>query len=234
MDQFQEENLLRVQELLKPAGEFIAYFELAETKMMEWCNEIDQQSFFLQNQSHTISNQLQSMHDLLSNTGAENALKQQENSLKNLELSCKLFREELQLQQAQIKQLTQTAIEKIDHHSQVSLQNMTTLLAKYDVHQFHRIASESCDHVERTANHAVHKTNKLFKKFQLRLGIFLLFSTLLTSFSIALFLSDELPWEMHHQASKERQAGKLLLQAWSSLDQLEKNKILHSQATRNG
>jgi len=86
--------------------------------------------------------------------------------------------------------------------------------------------------VERVANDAVSKSNKLLSMFQLRLGLFAVLTTILTSFVIVLYLSDELPWEMHHQAMNERQAGKVLLNAWPKLTQEEKAKILNDDLKR--
>lgn len=50
--------------------------------------------------------------------------------------------------------------------------------------------------------------------------------TILTAFIVVLYLNGELPWEMHHVAQNERQAGRMLLQVWPKLSQEEKTKIL--------
>ena len=39
-------------------------------------------------------------------------------------------------------------------------------------------------------------------------------------------MSNELPWEIHQHAINERQAGKVLMQAWPMLSEEEKTKIL--------
>lgn len=241
MEHYQEDDLVRVKELLRRTGEFIAYFELAETKMMEWRQEIEEQASRLQHHSQTLQNELTSIHELLSKTDtagfkmtAEKALAQGEANLKILERSCSQFTQNFNEQQEKLKILTDKSIEKMEQHSSQAMQNIDSQLSKYDVHHFHRIANESCDHIERVAHDAVSKSNKLLRMFQLRFSLFAVITTILTAFVIVLYLSDEYPWEMHHLAMHERQAGKVLLQAWPMLSQAEKTKILNHEATHHG
>lgn len=241
MEHPQEDNLARVKELLRHMGEFIAYFELAETKMIGWREEMEQKSAQLNQQSQRLQSQLASISDLLSQAGtsrfrviAEKALSQGEIQLQILENSCTQFTAHLQEQQEHIEQLTEQCITRIDQHSEEATQAMIAQLAKYDAHQFHRIANESCDHVERAAQDAVKKSNKILRMFQMRLGLFGIFTTVLTTFLVALYLSGELPWEMHHKAVNERHAGKVLLQAWPNLTLEEKTKILNDEGLRHG
>lgn len=241
MEHYQDDDLVRVKELLRHTGEFIAYFELAETKMMEWREEIEQQNDRLLQYTQTLQNELAAFNELLSQSGvtqfrvtAEKALAQGEANLHTLERSCNHFTQNFQQNQEKFNILTEQCIDKIEKYSSKASQTISSQLSKYDVHQFHRIASESCDHVERVANDAVNKSNKLLSMFQLKLGLFTVFTTILTAFVIALYLSDELPWEMHQQAMNERQAGKVLLQAWPNLSQEEKAKILNDEGLRHG
>lgn len=241
MDHYQDDDIVRVKELLRHTGEFIAYFELAETKMMEWREEIEQQNVRILHFTQNLQNELASINELLSQAGtarfrviAEKALAQGENNLHAFDRNCNLFTQNIQQHQEKIRHLTEQCIDKIEQHSSKATQTIATQLSKYDVHQFHRIASESCDHVERVANDAVNKSNKLLSMFQLRFGLFAVLTTILTAFVIVLYLSDELPWEMHHQAMNERQAGKVLLQAWPNLSQEEKEKILKDDGLKHG
>jgi hypothetical protein len=235
MESYQEHDLVHIKDLLRHTGEFIAYFEFAETKMIEWREEIEQQANRIQQQAQILQTELASINDLLLQTGtskflvkAEKALSQGEANVQLLERYCSQFTQNFQQQQEKLRELTEQCIDKLEQHTMQSVQAVAGKLAKYDVHQFHRIASESCDHVERVANDAVNKSNKILSVLQLRFGLFAVFTTILTAFVIVLYLSDELPWEMHHQAMNEREAGKVLLQAWPNLKQEEKTKILNN------
>ncbi|KGP62339.1 hypothetical protein EP47_13200 [Legionella norrlandica] len=241
MERYQEEDLVRIKELLRHTGEFIAYFELAETKMMEWRDEIEQQAARFQLMTQSLQNELTAIQNVISQTGvinfkitAEKALAQGETHLHSLEKTCKQFSIICQQQQEKIKALTEKSIDKIERHAVQATQNIASQLSKYDAHHFHRIASESCDHVEQVANEAIKKSSKLLNTFQFRLGFFAMFITIITAFIIVIYLNDELPWEMHHQAMSERQAGKVLLQAWPKLSQKEKEKILNQDGLQHG
>ena len=78
--------------------------------------------------------------------------------------------------------------------------------------------------MERVASDAVNKSNKLLSMFQIRFGLFAVFTTVLTAFVIVLYLSGELPWEMHHQALNERQAGKVTAPSLAKFNPGRKNK----------
>lgn len=241
MERDQDDELGRLKELLRHTSEFIAYFEVAETKMLQWREDIERQANQIQTHTQKLQTELLAVQNLLSSAGtdhfrktAEQALSQGDQHLQRLEQQCQQFTQSIEDNQEKIEALSQQCLYKIEHYSTQSTQAIAQHLAKYDVHQFHRIASESCDHVERVANDAVSKSNKLLSMFQLRLGLFAVFTTILTAFVIVLYLSDELPWEIHRQAMNERQAGKVLLQAWPNLSQEEKAKILNEEGLDRG
>lgn len=234
MDGLQDNELKRIKELLQRTGEFIAYFELAETKMIGWREDINQQTSRLEHYLHTLEDELTQINAFFSEAGiarfrltAEKALAQGEINLHIIERQCNLFAQNFEAAQEKLNSLTQQCTIKIAQQAENTVQFITGQLSKYDAHQFHRIASESCDHVERVASHAVNKSTKLLGVFQLRFGFFSALITLLTAFIVVLYLSDELPWEMHQHAMNERRAGKVLLQAWPNLTQEEKAKILN-------
>jgi hypothetical protein len=241
MDHLQEEDLIRVKELLQHTGEFIAYFELAETKMIEWREEIESQSSQLYQRSQIVHNEIASVHELLSQAGitrfrtlAQKALSQGEIQLQVMENTCKQFTEHFEEQQEKLSFLTHQCLLKIEEHTTKSTQDIASQLAKYDVHQFHRIAHESCDHVERAASNAVNKSQKLLHMFQMRSGLLGVFTTLISAFVIVLYLSGELPWDLHQKAVKERDVGKALLRIWPSLTLEEKTRILSNEGLPHG
>lgn len=231
-----QDDITRLKELLRHTGEFIAYFELAETKMIEWRQEIERQAHYLQTQMQTVQNELHSIHAVLAQIGIadfritmEKAMGQNETNRHYLEQTCLQFNEHFKYQQEKLQQLTDECISRIEKKSADTAKAIHAQLSQYDGQQFHRIASESCDHVARAANNAVRKSSKLLSLVQFRFGLFAAFTTFVTAFVIVLYLSDELPWEMHHQAKNERQAGRVLLQAWPNLTKEEKSKILHNE-----
>ena len=236
-----EKDLIRVNELLRHTGEFIAYFELAESKMIEWRDEIEQQSSRLHQQTQTIHHELTAVHELLSQAGttrfriiAEKALSQGESQLHIIENSCKQFSQNFLQQQEKMTQLTQDCIKKIEDHTAKVTLEIKDQLAKYDIAQFHRIANESCDHVERVANNAIHKSNRILNLFQLKACIYAACTSIIFAFLIVVYLSGESPWDVHQTAVKEREAGKALLHIWPQLSLEEKNRLFKNNELRHG
>lgn len=229
-----EHDLIRLKELLNHSSEFIAYFELAETKMLEWRADIEQKRQGIEQEFHALSN-------LLNNTGVSSfhatmvkTLTLGETHINKLQQQSDALAKTVQQQHETLHDLTKNYVEEINRHSKEAIQAIGTQLAKYDVHQFHRIASESCDHVERVAHNAVHKSNKLLDVFQVRFVLFAALISVLTAFIIILYVCDEMPWELHEQVMNEREAGKVLLQAWPKLSHEEKVKILYNNGLTNG
>lgn len=63
MNTIKEQDLIKLTALLEHTQEFIAYFELADTKMMHWKQCIEQQT---QNHNQRVQQQIQNMHFELS------------------------------------------------------------------------------------------------------------------------------------------------------------------------
>lgn len=245
MSDHEKKEWARLKELLARTTEFIAYFELVEAKMREWQQTIvqEKQTHIQQHQEQTLSlrQELDALHQLLSQTGMDRfrqsikaLLEQGEQQLKSLQEKGEQLVEHMNQQLEHFNQFTRQNIEKIEQHTSDAIARFDTKLSQYDMSELHRIADESCLHIERFAQEAVGKSNYLLKSFQWRFLLVAIITTLLTTFVIGLYVSDEMPWETHQQAMGERKAGRLLLQAWPHLSHQEKIKILKHDLPANG
>lgn len=237
MEQLQDNDLVKLKELLRHTGEFIAYFELAESKMMEWRHDIEQQA---QIQQHKAQQQLQNLHneldalqEVLTQAGlarfrltAEKTLKQGEEHLASLQKASLQSIEDMSEKHHEFTGLIDKSLAQIEQHAVEAIERIDSQLMQYDVQHFRRVASESCEQVERVANNAVSKSERLLRAFQWRSVALAFSTTLITAFAIGLYVSNEFPWEIHKQARSEREAGKVLMQAWPALSQEERAKIL--------
>ncbi|GGI87389.1 hypothetical protein [Legionella impletisoli] len=240
MEQLDEQDIVRLKELLRRTGEFIAYFELAETKMLEWRHEIEQKALAhqatFQQQLQTLQIELESIQEIFTSAGlakfrltTDNALKQAHEYLQAMKETKASVLKELSDCKAELNNLSKTAVEKITEHSSKALDAIDGQLSQYDIKQFSRIANESCQKVEKSANHAMSISTMLLSRFQWRTIALTFMTTLVTAFAIGLYVSDEFPWENHQHAMNERGAGKLLMNAWPKLTYQEKVKILGEQ-----
>lgn len=234
-------DLARLNNLLNRSSEFIAYFELAESKLLEWKELIDEQQNRIGQQQQQLEDDLAALKTTLADTGilnlrtaTESLLNHAQTQVKTMEKASQRFILELENRQQEVTQLSQACLAKIEGQSQKALTQMLSELKHYDVAQFHRIANESCSHVERLAQATIKKSQRALGLFQLRHSVLAILTTALTAFIVSLYLNGELPWEMHQKAVSERQAGKVLLDAWPSLSQEIKAKILGDEHNNAG
>lgn len=244
MDEIDNKDLLKIKELLARTGEFIAYFELVENKMAEWRVELEEkateQDTLFKKQIQAIQLELGSIQETLTMAGlakfrlqAEESLKQGQAHLKALDKFKNEFIENMIAEKDELKAMTQTGLLHIENHTKQSIHAIDSKLGAYDVEHFSKTANESCTEIEKTANNAISTSTKLLKHFHWRTAGLSMVITLLTALTVGLYMNDELPWEIHKHAMNERQAGQLLMNAWSKLSQKERLKILGEQATPN-
>lgn len=90
---------------------------------------------------------------------------------------------------------------------------------------FRRLMVESIDQIDEVSSNAVKRITKMVKWFHWqKLGVAVTVAVV-ASLLTALFVNDEMPWESHKQVVAEREAGKILYQAWPALTPEEKSHI---------
>jgi hypothetical protein len=236
-----DKDIDKLKELLRHTGEFIAYFELAESKMIAWRQDLERQS---QLQEQKTAQQLQALHseldalqEVLTQAGlarfrlrSEEALKQGEAHVVALTNAGQQLQADITIQYSEFKQLMTKNLAQLAEYTEQALLRIENQLAKYDVDHFHRIANESCELVEKVALSSMHKSAGLLRNFQWRSITLALITTLITSFAIGLYINNEMPWEIHKQAMNEREAGRALIKAWPSLSEEEQHKIINNHS----
>ncbi len=240
MNHLKEDDVMKLNELLQYTSEFIAYFELADTKMMEWRQSIEQNSEtqhqLIQQQLHNLHHELESIIEVLTQVGIERlrqkierAVKQGETHLSELQKTGSAILSAIQEQHQIVNNALVKNLEILNQHTEQSLTHIDKYLANYDVHHLRRAASESHLQVEKVSSDAIKKSTRLLKLFQWRALAFGVITTVTTTLMVSLYISNELPWESHQKVLHEREAGKVLMRAWSGLTPQEKNKILNNQ-----
>lgn len=238
-----DEQITQLRELMRSAGEFIAYFELVDSKMLEWRQAIENRAAEHHEQMHQaqslIENQINTLTCLLTQTGLsdfrttlENALNQANASLLSVQEGATKAISYMTNHKEEIKTLTESALTQIVEHTAEAMRRIDAQLSEYDIQHFQRIAHESCGYVERSARNAILKSKVILRLFQWRSVGLALLTTLLTTFVLSLYVSNEYPWETHRHAVGERHAGKILIQSWPMLSDQEKIKILKSHSGR--
>tara|TARA_Y100000588_G_scaffold389718_1_gene493257 strand:+ start:769 stop:1515 length:747 start_codon:yes stop_codon:yes gene_type:complete len=244
MDELDHQELMRVKELLNRTGEFIAYFELVESKMAEWRVNLEQQAKAQEKQFHqqleVIQQEMSVLQDTLSAAGlakfrisAETSVRQGQEHLKALDTFLKHFLKTLDSEKDDIKKITQTCLSRLENHTKKCTQAIDNQLSIYDIDLFSKSMYDKTHEIEKTTNQAVSTSQRLLKNFHWRTAGLSVVITLLTALTVGLYMNDELPWEIHKHAMNERQAGQLLMNAWAKLSHKERLKILGEQKSPN-
>lgn len=214
----QSDELERIKALLKHTGEFIAYFELADSKMISWREEIEHE---MHQQHHRIEQQIQQLQHSINQLdealtqagiarlrlGLEQALHEGKNHLQEIQHASSAFQTQSKLilnrLQEQIGQQLDTLHLDIQHN--IAELKETNPLTEPDEPEpvTQDISSCSWQHAFITV-----------------------MCSLLAAIGLALYISGELPWESHKHAQAERKAGKILLRAWPMLTQEERERII--------
>jgi hypothetical protein len=237
MDTISTSDFAKLKELLKRTGEFIAYFEIAETKMMEWRHEIEHN--FTQHQQNvageikSIQKVVKEFENIMTEAGAarwriaaESNLKQGKDHLLELQTLSKSISSELKHAQQNLQAQCESVQKEIEQNTFLACQNIEQSLASFDPHSYQRLAQEGIEKINQSAESAIKKSEKVFSAVPLKTAALSLITAAITSLVIGLYISDELPWEIHKHAMLERNLGKALMNAWPILSQQEREKII--------
>lgn len=242
MEPLTEQDLLKLKELLRHAGEFIAYFELAESKMISWRQDIEHQTrehqLIITKQLGQLQEELQSLQEVLTQAGlarlrlsAEQTLQQGETLLGLMQKTSQQILADIGNQHREFNKMLGKNLTLIEQHTTQSIARIDCQLNEYDVNHFRRTASESCEQVEKVATRALQKCATLVRSFEWRAISIALIASISAAFAIGLYANNEWPWEMHQHARSEREAGRTLMKIWPMLSQQEKNKFLLTNQT---
>ncbi|WP_419419868.1 hypothetical protein ACNVED_00755 [Legionella sp. D16C41] len=239
MEQLHDSDIAKLKELLRHLGEFIAYFEVADSKMIAWRQELETHSQIqekkINHQLQHLQHELEALQDLLTQAGIIKLKLSIEKALKDGEMHLTLLQEigqelltNLNIKQQEINKTMVSGLNQLEQYTLQALNQINDKLADYNVDHFRKVTTESCSYVEKVATLSIRKSTNLLKAFQWRTIALALITTFLTAFAISLYVSSEMPWESHQRALNERQAGKVLITAWPQLSHQEKDKILAS------
>lgn len=227
----------KLKELLRRTGEFIAYFEIAEGKMSVWKHDIEA-SFKVheeqvQSQLASIKEHGESLNEIMTEAGAarwriaaENSLKEGQDHLFKLEKLCQKQQDLYATQQRELQQIAHNNIEKIKKAENQIAAKINNLIKKINFEEVKAMTDQSRVAIEETTSQAVSQSRQLLKRFQLKTVALVFFSVAVTSLCMGLYISDEMPWEIHKHAMHERIAGQALLSAWPTLNQETKERIV--------
>lgn len=231
------DHSLKLKQLLKKTGEFIAYFEIFETKMLNWKQEMQthyaQYDALLLNRLQELELHLNSLNEIMTEAGAarfrisaEACLQQSHSHLAKMEKLGKQYLEDLHKQQLALQTLAAQHVEQLNVTEKKIACKINNFIKRLNVEELAEVTQTAKQTIEIHTVKAMYQNEKLIKKFQWKTFGLAFVIIIANTLAMGLYLSNELPWEIHQTAVQERTAGQTLLSAWSSLDEETQHKIL--------
>lgn len=227
----------KLKEMMKRMGEFIAYFEVAEEKMSQWKRDVEQS---IQDNQVTLNEQLDDirevaneLRDVMTEAGvarwrlaAESALQEGKDHIKTLESTSKNHLDNIHAANEEFNKLAKKSFDRLDRASAYTIKNISEAVSSFRINDFQRMAEQSCELVQETSASAISRLRDLVKWFHWK-NLGLAFAiTIFATITVGLYLSDEMPWEIHKQVVAQRNVGQAVLSAWHDLQETDKELIL--------
>ena len=229
---FGHDDLEKARSLIRRMGEFIALYEEAQEKLEQ--REAQLQAHF-HAQGDQINETLEQIYGLLqefqtfmTEIGVARWRLAAENSW---EASKKQFNE-LNKTLNDFRHLTQETCEKLERSTDYTVRHVSDAVNNFNITDFRLLTEDSCKHVEAAAVDAVKQVAKITRWAYWRKTLLVFGIALISVVVTGLYINDEWPWEEHHDALRERQVGKAVLEAWVHLTAVDRAIILkHAKNT---
>ncbi len=231
----------KLKRLSKRAGLFIAQFEVAQEKIEFWQQSASEWSLKQQqrveSQLAAIEKQSNAMAELMTDTGAalfritaEKNLQQGKQHIEALDALFKNQQKNFESQQKKLDAIVGTHMSEMRSAESRVAKKIQNFVAQLNVEEMRELADTSRTAIEQTSAEAIFQSRKLLRRFHWK-HITLVFTVMtFNTLLMGLYLSDEMPWEVHQHAAQERMAGQALLNSWPSLPEAIKHEILaHSK-----
>jgi len=228
----------RISDLLRQMGEFVAYFEGAQNQMQEWRRSIETS---LVTHQAEVKQQVDEIHEAIHEfrelTANEMGIARLRQTMRDVlaegEAHVKVLQEvgdgqikELQTNNEQIRRLAKKSFDRLDRASNFVVKNISESVSSFRIGEFKRLTDESRTAVEEISVSTIKRLRDMVKWFHWKNLALAGAITVIVTLTMGLYLNDEMPWEIHSKVVMQRNAGQALINAWPSLSQLEKQRIM--------
>lgn len=215
----------RLQACMQQVADFIALSEEAVQKLEKHDTVsgemLKKSSVYFDQQLNQIREALGDLQEFMTQAGvtrlrvaAERMLADGQQHLHNIKEATEEF-----------QRVAENSCSNLQRVSENSADWIAEAIKSLQIEKFRSLVFENVDRIENSADVAIRRVQKLSKWFQWeKLGIALVVAVIV-SLLTGLFINDEMPWETHNKVVMERNAGKMLIQAWPKLSSVEKEHI---------
>lgn len=231
------QEIEKLKQLLQKNGSFIAQFEIGQEKILRLQQQMNQysanQQQQIEDQLNAVKQHTDALHELMTETGAarfrlvaEHNLQIGEQHLQQISHLCLKQQKQFEQQQKKLDELAEQHLNEIKQLELRVAQRIQNFLEQLNITEMRELADNARNSIENYAIDSVQQSKKLLRKFHWKNFLLILSLVVLNTLAMGLYISDEMPWEIHQHAVQERKAGQTLLNAWPTLEDETKHKIL--------
>lgn len=224
----QDEEWLKMREVVHKIAEFVALFESAEEKLIERENSLEKK---LQLSQEYVDDQIIKMKVILADfqeiMTEAGAARWRQSALKNEE-----YLEKIRLATDEFIRCSDECFKRLNKATEYTVKGLSKTLHSFRMDDFQIAANTSIELVRSACQKSIKKINEVIRWFHWR-NIALVFSiTIVATMVTGLYMNDEWPWESHQQVMQQRQLALAVEAAWPHLSAVDQQEILHT-ATEN-
>jgi hypothetical protein len=117
------------------------------------------------------------------------------------------------------------ACDRFENLTQQAESRISRVVRSFRLEYFKHLVEEGSQQVEQVSESAMQRIMGTGKWFQWEKFTVALIVALIVAIVMSLFMNDEWPWESHNKVLNEREAGKMLIEAWPVLSNNQRHQI---------
>jgi len=220
-----EELETKFRKISQRLADFIALQEVANGKLAEEENkrrrEMAMMHQELNDQVNEIRGVINEFQTVMTSVGIARFRVAAEEAMRRGDEHLDLIREECE----QFKRITEERTRLIQQITQDAEKRLSRVVRSLRLEYFKKLIDDGVEHIEQTSKTAVKRITQTVKWVHWeKIGMSLIVA-ILVAILMGLFVNDEWPWETHQRVVTERDAGRMLLNAWPRLSKIEQSDI---------
>ncbi len=117
---------------------------------------------------------------------------------------------------------------QLNKASMSTVKNVSQLISAVRKNQLSKITEEKYHELQRQRTFNMHKLQKIMASLYWKNILTTLIVTFVVTSVISLYVDNVWPWQAHNQIVKQREAGKILLDAWPQLPHTDQEMIIQN------
>ncbi len=171
----------------------------------------------------TIATDIHSFRSIMSRTGFHEWRQESERFAQQTSHELQILSNTYQ----QVKASVMQGCESLQHASMNTVKTVAKLVSSFRGNDFKRVTDKHTDELKEISQANLSQIEHAVHRFHWKNLTMVVIITLIVSFLTSVYIDGELPWQMHRQIVREREAGKALTHDWTKLSQADQKTIIN-------